>query len=63
MSISCTGQVTYSAPVGKGVILIKIRMLEPTSVTFKEGQFKGIVDPELVKQKQFSVRYMRSFGK
>lgn len=53
-------------PVNKGTgvsIDDAFGMMDVQSMHCTTGQFKGIVDPELVKQKQFSVQYMRSFGK
>jgi len=38
-------------------------MMDVQSMHCTTGQFKGIVDPKQVKEKQFSVQYMRSFGK
>jgi len=38
-------------------------MMDIQAMHCTTGQFKGIVDPKLVKKKQFRVQYMRSFGK
>jgi hypothetical protein len=53
-------------PINKGTgvsIDDAFGMMDVQSLHCTTGQFKGIVDPSLVKKKQFSVQYMRSFGK
>ncbi|PCI69565.1 MAG: outer membrane lipoprotein-sorting protein [Piscirickettsiaceae bacterium] len=53
-------------PINKGTgvsIDDAFGMMDVQSLHCTTGQFKGIVDPNLVKKKQFSVQYMRSFGK
>ncbi|SHI90909.1 DUF1329 domain-containing protein [Cycloclasticus pugetii] len=53
-------------PINKGTgvsIDDAFGMMDVQAMHCTTGQFKGIVDPKLVKKKQFSVQYMRSFGK
>ncbi|HIF17878.1 MAG TPA: DUF1329 domain-containing protein [Cycloclasticus sp.] len=53
-------------PVNKGTgvsVDDAFGMMDVQSLHCTTGQFKGLVDPSLVKKKQFSVQYMRSFGK
>jgi len=53
-------------PVNKGsgvAVDDAFGMMDIQAMHCTTGQFKGIVDPKLVKKKQFSVQYMRSFGK
>jgi len=38
-------------------------MMDVQAMHCTTGQFKGIVDPKLVKEKQFRVQYMSAFGK
>lgn len=46
MDVSYTGQVTYSAPVSKGIILLRIKLLQPNSVAFKAGQYLEVLLPD-----------------
>lgn len=56
----------HHLPVNKGSgvsIDDSFGIMDIQSMHCTTGQFKGIVDENLVKKKQFSVQYMRSFGK
>ncbi len=53
-------------PVNKGTgvsVDDSFGMMDVQTLRCTTGQFKGRVDPNIVKKKQFSVQYMRSFGK
>ena len=45
MSVSYTGKVVHTAPVSKGIILIRVKLLEPSTVVFKAGQYLEVLLP------------------
>ncbi|HIG79588.1 MAG TPA: NADH:ubiquinone oxidoreductase, na translocating, f subunit [Cycloclasticus sp.] len=55
MNVTHTGQVTYSAPVSKGIILLRIKLTEPSSVDFKAGQYLAVLLPDLDKVAYYSI--------
>ena len=55
MNVTHTGQVTYSAPVSKGIILLRIKLTEPNSVDFKAGQYLAVLLPDSDKVAYYSI--------
>ncbi|HIF17884.1 MAG TPA: NADH:ubiquinone oxidoreductase, na translocating, f subunit [Cycloclasticus sp.] len=55
MNVTHTGQVTYSAPVSKGIILLRIKLTEPDSVDFKAGQYLAVLLPDSDKAAYYSI--------
>ena len=46
MDVTHIGKITYSAPISKGIILLKIRLEEPDWVDFKAGQYLAVILPD-----------------
>lgn len=55
MNVTHVGQVTYSAPVSKGIILLKIKLIEPSNVSFKAGQYLAVLLPDSDKVAYYSI--------
>ena len=55
MDATHTGQVTYSGPVSKGVILLKIKLTAPNRVEFKAGQYLAVLIPDAGKVAYYSI--------
>jgi NAD(P)H-flavin reductase len=49
------GQVTYSAPISEGIILLKISLKEPKTVDFKAGQYLAVLLPDSDKEAYYSI--------
>ncbi|PCH85326.1 MAG: NADH:ubiquinone oxidoreductase, na translocating, f subunit [Piscirickettsiaceae bacterium] len=55
MNVTHTGQVTYSEPVSKGIILLKIKLTKPRLVDFKAGQYLAVLLPNSDKVAYYSI--------
>ncbi|MEO1888610.1 MAG: FAD-binding oxidoreductase [Cycloclasticus sp.] len=55
MNVTHTGQVTYTAPVSKGIILLRIKLTAPDSVDFKAGQYLAVLLPDSDKAAYYSI--------
>jgi NAD(P)H-flavin reductase len=55
MEVTHTGQVIYSVPVSKGIILIRIKLIQPESVDFKAGQYLAVLLPGSDKTSYYSI--------
>ena len=50
-----TGHIAYTAPISKGIILIKIRLVEPDFVNFRAGQYLAVLLPCSEKVAYYSI--------
>ena len=55
MEVTHKGQVVYSGFVSKGIILLRIELLEPKSLEFKAGQYLAVLLPNLDKASYYSI--------
>jgi len=55
MNVTHTGQVTYTAPVSKGIILLRIKLIKPNLVDFKAGQYLAVLLPDSDKAAYYSI--------
>ena len=55
MEVTHKGQVIYSGFVSKGIILLRIELLEPKSLEFKAGQYLAVLLPNLDKASYYSI--------
>ena len=55
MEATHNGQVVYSAFVSKGILLLKIKLIQPESVDFKAGQYLAVLLPNLDKASYYSI--------
>jgi len=55
MGASCTGEVVLSEVISKGILLLRIKLLEPHSVAFKAGQYIALSVPNAKKQSYYSI--------
>lgn len=55
METTHTGHITYTAPVSKGIILIKVELIEPDTVDFRAGQYLAVLLPGAEKVAYYSI--------
>jgi len=55
MEATHIGQVVYSEPVSKSIILIRIKLTEPNQVSFKAGQYLAVLLPDSDKAAYYSI--------
>jgi NAD(P)H-flavin reductase len=55
MEVTHSGQVVYSAPISKGIILLRIKLAQPESVYFKAGQYLAVLLPDSEKASYYSI--------
>lgn len=55
MEATHIGQVAYSGPISKGIILVKIKLVKPDVVDFKAGQYLAVLLPNLNKVSYYSI--------
>jgi len=55
MEATHCGEIVYSAPVSKGIILLKIKLTKPESVEFKAGQYLAVLLPNSDKASYYSI--------
>ncbi|MFT6625703.1 MAG: NAD(P)H-flavin reductase [Cycloclasticus sp.] len=55
METTHTGHITYTAPVSKGIILIKVKLTEPDTVDFRAGQYLAVLLPDAEKVAYYSI--------
>jgi len=55
MQATHTGQVVHSAEVSKGIIILNIKLNEPSSVDFKAGQYVAVLLPDSDKASYYSI--------
>lgn len=55
MDVTHTGQVVNSGEISKGIVLLKIKLVEPDFVEFKAGQYLAVLLPETGKASYYSI--------
>lgn len=55
MEATHVGQVVYSGPISKGIILVKVKLIEPELVDFKAGQYLAVLLPDSDKASYYSI--------
>mgnify|MGYP001140265693 FL=1 len=55
MEATHNGQVVYSEFVSKGILLLKIKLIQPESVDFKAGQYLAVLLPNSDKASYYSI--------
>jgi len=55
LEVTHTGQVVYSGEISAGIVLLRIKLIEPNFVDFKAGQYVSVVIPASDKVAYYSI--------
>ena len=55
MEVTHNGRVVYSAPVSKGIIFLRVKLIKPEFVEFKAGQYLAVLLPNSDKASYYSI--------